>query len=291
MPTPPSDHARTPAPESRRPGPASEAHQASSALEPHRARGIAESFGVDPDRYDRTRQPYPEALVQRCIDQSPGTDVLDVGCGTGIAARQFQVAGCRVLGLEPDSRMAAFAQHRGLEVEVSMFEAWNPRGRSFDLIVAGTAWHWIDPAAGAVKAARVLRPGGRWAAFWHVWEAPPTVHEAFAEAYTEAVPDSPFDPRALPGKAMDTYQVMCDTAADGIRQVDRFEEPEQWRFDWERPYTRDEYLDQLPTTGALTRATADQVAHVLARVGAAIDALGGVFTTQYTTVAVTAVAR
>ncbi|MGW3626958.1 methyltransferase domain-containing protein [Streptomyces sp. NPDC000880] len=31
---------------------------------------------------------------------------LDVGCGTGIAARQFQAVGCRVLGVEPDARMA-----------------------------------------------------------------------------------------------------------------------------------------------------------------------------------------
>jgi SAM-dependent methyltransferase len=29
-----------------------------------------------------------------------GPDVLDVGCGTGIGARQFQAAGCTVLGAE-----------------------------------------------------------------------------------------------------------------------------------------------------------------------------------------------
>ena len=74
--------------------------------EPHRARQVAESFGLDPGRYDRARPRYPDAMVQAIVAASPGPGVLDVGCGTGIAARQFQAAGCRVLGVEPDARMA-----------------------------------------------------------------------------------------------------------------------------------------------------------------------------------------
>jgi SAM-dependent methyltransferase len=80
---------------------------------------MAGSFGVDPERYDRARPRYPDALVERIIAASPGLDVLDVGCGTGIAARQFQALGCTVLGVEPDARMAEFARHSGVEVEVA----------------------------------------------------------------------------------------------------------------------------------------------------------------------------
>jgi SAM-dependent methyltransferase len=58
---------------------------------------------VDPARYDRTRPRYPDAMVERIVAASPGPDVLDVGCGTGIEARQFQAAGCKVLGVEPDA--------------------------------------------------------------------------------------------------------------------------------------------------------------------------------------------
>ena len=57
--------------------------------------------------------------------------------------------------------MAEVARRRGLAVEVAAFEAWEPAGRRFDAVVAGQAWHWIDPDAGAAKAAEVLRPGGR----------------------------------------------------------------------------------------------------------------------------------
>jgi hypothetical protein len=124
-----------------------------SESEPHRHRQVAESFGVDPARYDRTRPRHPDAMVERIVAASPGPDVLDVGCGTGIEARQFQAAGCKVLGVEPDARMAQFALRSGAEVEVATFEDWDPAGRNFDAVVAGQAWHWVDPVAGAAKAA------------------------------------------------------------------------------------------------------------------------------------------
>src|SRR4051794_37026718 len=82
----------------------------------HQARGMAESFGVDPERYDRARPRYPDALVERIAAASPGPGVLDVGCGTGIEARQFQAVGCTVLGVDPDARMAEFARRTGVEV-------------------------------------------------------------------------------------------------------------------------------------------------------------------------------
>lgn len=255
--------------------------------EPHRHRAVAESFGVDPERYDRTRPPYPDALVERVVAGSPGRDVLDVGCGTGIAARQFRAAGCRVLGVEPDARMAGFARGGGIEVEVATFEDWDPEGRVFDAVVAGQAWHWVDPVAGAAKAARVLRPGGRLAAFWHVTEPQSEVAEALASAYGRVVPDSPIDLRALSKRPLEGYQLLFDKAKAGMRQAGAFGEPEQWRFDRESRCTRDEWLDQLPTSGVLTRLPPEALAEVLEVVGAAIDALGGAFAVRYTTVAVT----
>jgi SAM-dependent methyltransferase len=259
-----------------------------SEIEPHQHRQVAESFGSDAERYDRTRPRYPDAMVDRIIAASPGPDVLDVGCGTGIEARQFHAAGCAVLGVEPDARMAEFARRGGVEVEVATFEAWEPAGRTFDAVVAGTAWHWVDPVAGAAKAARVLRPGGLLAPFWHVFQLPPDVLEAFAAVYERVVPGSPFNPRVM-RQGLDAYQALLTKAADGIRKVGGFGDPEQWRFDWERSYTRDEWLDQLPTFGGLTRLPPDQLAEVLDGVGAAVDATGGSITTRYSTVAVTAV--
>ncbi|WP_259404091.1 class I SAM-dependent methyltransferase [Microbispora sp. H10949] len=255
---------------------------------PHKARQMAESFGEDAERYDRTRPAYPDAMVERIVAASPGPEILDVGCGTGLAARQFRSAGCRVLGVEPDARMAAFARRGGIEVEVATFEAWHPAGRTFDAVVAGTAWHWVDPVAGAVKAAEVLRPGGRLAAFWHVFEPPPAVSESLAAVYRKVLPGFPSQDGAPPKSALDGYRPLLDKAADGIREAGAFGEPEEWRFDWQRFYTRDEWLDQLPTSGLLTRLPPDTLSEMLAEVGAAIDAIGGGFTVAYVTVVVTA---
>src|SRR5664280_1144303 len=138
----------------------------------HEARQMAVGFGIDVLRYDRARPDYPDALVARVVAGSPGLDVLDLGCGTGIAARQFQAAGCSVLGVDPDARMADIARARGLPVEVATFETWQAAGRSFDAVIAAQSWHWVDPAVGAAKAAEVLRPNGRLAIFGHAYEPP-----------------------------------------------------------------------------------------------------------------------
>jgi SAM-dependent methyltransferase len=253
--------------------------------ESHQAREMAESFGTDPERYDRTRPSYPAALVQRIRATSPGTEVLDVGCGTGIVARQFQAAGCAVLGVDPDARMAGLARQRGLAVEVAKFEDWEPAGRAFDAVTAGQAWHWVDPVAGAARAAQVLRPDGLLAVFWNAFEPPPELSDAFAAVYRRALPDFPV-PR--PAAGAEAYAGQCAKAADGMRQAGAFGDPEQWRFDWDRPYTRDEYLDLVPTAGVWPRIPPAAQREILAGLGAAVDAAGGSFTMHYAAVAVTA---
>lgn len=263
-----------------------------SPPEPHtlRARLVAESFGTDPERYDRTRPRYPDAMVEAIVAAAPGPDVLDVGIGTGIAARQFQAAGCTVLGVDADARMADWARRRGHEAEVAAFEAWDPDGRSFDAVVSGQTWHWVDPVAGAAKAAKVLRPEGRMAVFWNDGRPPRDLAGAFAEVYGRLAPNSPAA-RLWTAAGEQGYAVLCTRAADGMRTTGAFGEPEVWRFTWERPYTRDEWLDQLPTTGGHAGLPPAVLTRLTAGIGAAVDAAGGGFTMRYTTVVVTAARR
>jgi SAM-dependent methyltransferase len=247
---------------------------------------MAESFGSDPERYDRARPRYPAAVVEAIVAASPGRDFVDVGIGTGIAARQFAAAGCRVLGVEVDARMADFARRGGIPVEVAAFEAWDPAGRRFDAVVAGQTWHWVDPVAGAAKAAQVLRPGGRLALFWNVFQAPPEVAEAFSAVYRRVAPDS-LAARAAQGGSGGQSALISRTA-DGIEEAGAFGAPEHRTFDWERTYTRDEWLDQLPTGGDASRFTPATLEELVAGIGAAIDAVGGRFTAHYTTAMVAA---
>jgi SAM-dependent methyltransferase len=224
--------------------------------------------------------------VDRILDTSPGPRVLDVGCGTGIVARLFQAAGARVLGVDPDERMAARARQRGLEVEVARIEDWESAGRRFDAAVAGQAWHWVDPAAGARQAAQALAPGGRLAVFWNAFRPPTDLSEAMTAVTRQAKPGTPVQ-GGLPGP--DGYARLADRAADGMREAKVYGEPEQWRFDWERDYTRDEWLDAVPTFGGNNRLPPETLAQIQAGIGAAIDAVGGHFTMGYTTVVSTAI--
>jgi SAM-dependent methyltransferase len=263
--------------------PGTGSHDRAAAL--HLQRNVAEGFGADAGRYDRARPTYPADLVERIIAASPGRDVLDVGCGTGISARLFQAAGCRVLGVDPDPRMAELARQGGTETDVSKFEDWDPAARTFDVVISAQAWHWVDPVAGAAKAAAVLRPGGRLAVFWNVFGPPEDLREAFGEVFRRVLPDSGgFLDRPL----IDLYRGGWVKMADVIRQAGTFGEPEEWLSYWERPYTRDEWLDVVPTTGGFTRRSEAIQQELLAGIGAAVDAAGGTFTMSYTTIAGTA---
>jgi len=248
---------------------------------------VAESFGTDAGRYDRARPRYPAALVERVIAASPGPDLLDVGCGTGICARLLTASGGRVLGLDPDARMAEVARESGIEAQVAKFEDWDAGGRRFDTVTAAQSWHWVDPVAGAAKAASVLRPGGRLAVFWNVFDPPVRLRAAFGDVYRRVLPDSPFGEFwSLPART--ASQAMCGPAAGGIRAAGTFGEPERWRLRWSRPYTRGEWLDAVPTLGGHGQFPTAVLAELLAGLGAAVDAAGGIFTMPYATVAVTA---
>ncbi len=106
--------------------------------------------------------------------------------------------------------------------------------------------------------------------------------EAFAAVYRRVMGDSPAYRRPMPGP--DAYATLVAKAADALRVTGAFGEPEEWRFEKEQFYTRDEWLDVVPTYGSNTRLPAETMREILAGLGAAVDAAGGGFTMRYTAV-------
>jgi hypothetical protein len=123
---------------------------------------------------------------------------------------------------------------------------------------------------------------------WNVFQPPPELAAGLAGAYRRVVPSLPaFDlTDVLAG-----YAPMFTAAAGGIGRAGAFAEPQEWRFAWERTYTRREWLDQVPTQGGAGQLPAARLAELTEAIGAAVDEVGGSFAMRYTTVVVTAVRR
>ena len=253
----------------------------------HHRRRTAESFGLDAARYHRARPRYPAALLGPLVAAFPGRSVLDVGCGTGIVAHQLHALGCQVLGVEPDPRMADFARGTGVEVETATLETWDPAGRLFDAVVAGQTWHWVDPVAGARQAARALRPRGVFSAFWNVEQPPAELAAAFAEVYRTETPDS-MHIRRWTTQDPDPSAPLREKTVVGLADAGGFDEPHHHPVTWQHTYSRDQWLDQLPTQGGHADLAADTMAAIQAGIGAAIDRAGGSVVIHGATTAVTA---
>ena len=251
----------------------------SSALFRNRAR--AESFGEVAEEYDRVRPVYPQAMVVDLL-AGGGTDVLDVGCGTGKAARLFTAHGAAVLGVEPDPAMAAVARRHGLQVEVSPFESWDAGDRSFDLLVSGQAWHWVEPEAGAVKAREVLRPGGRVALFWNRDSLTPELRAELDVAYGREAPELR-DREWQRGVRWDRRG-----AAEAGLDAAGFVGVASRRYEWRREMAGDDWLALVQTYSdhhLLPEARRRRLIQALREV---IDRRGGTVTIDYETHLITA---
>jgi SAM-dependent methyltransferase len=247
-------------------------------------RSRAESFGSVADLYDRARPSYPSALIDALLADG-GRRVLDVGCGTGIAGVLFAGRGCAVIGVEVDARMAEIARRKGLDVDVSTFEDWDDRGRRFDVVASGQAWHWIEPSAGAGRAADVLQDGGRLGAFWNFGDPPPEVRERLAPIYDRLAPELVNYSVVLDSEQRD---VRTNLTATGIAGSGRFGPIELRRFPWTRTYRAREWSDFLATHSDHQALEPARLEQLLEAVTQALDALGGTFELPYETVLVTA---
>lgn len=150
----------------------------------HTDRRRAESFGSAASEYDRHRPRYPRSLLADLVPDR-GVLALDVGAGTGIASAQLTHVGATVLAVEPDARMASVAAAKGIAVEQSTFEDWDPAGRSFDLVVFAQSFHWVQPRAALEKVATILEPQGRLALLWNRIVPLSPTKDALDEVYAD----------------------------------------------------------------------------------------------------------
>lgn len=158
------------------------------------------SFNAAADTYRRGRPPYPvqvfEILARRCGLRA-GIRVLDIGAGTGLATGPLLAAGAQVVAVEPGAELAAVlaATHGGTRLDIVLddFETADLPG-GFDLAVAATSLHWLDPSVTIDKVAGLVRPGGWLAAWWTEFgdtKRPTEFRDRLDDVYRDLLPAEP----------------------------------------------------------------------------------------------------
>lgn len=223
--------------------------RASSGVAAHRVRDRALDFGALAATYDATRPSYPIQLVDWLTRGGAG-HAVDVGCGTGRVASLLRAAGWSVIGVEPDERMAAVARARGIQVVVAPFEECvMPRG-DYDLVCSGTAWHWVDPAAGYDIAAALLRRGGRLAVFRNSYGYNFDVSRTIEALLERHAPHLLHDCIPLGSTSRSLVE---RHAQEMTERPDRFTAPEHRVFLHDRVVTVRAWLDELTTHTPIAR--------------------------------------
>jgi SAM-dependent methyltransferase len=145
--------------------------------------------------YARHRAGFPDWFYERAAAHglfSPASRILDLGTGTGHLARGFALRGAKVTGIDLAPGMMESA--KGLDAEagvnidyaVAPAEATGLPDAHFDLVTAGTCWHWFDAATAAAEARRVLKAQGHLLIANLIWLSLPGNVVAMTEALIRA---------------------------------------------------------------------------------------------------------
>ena len=126
------------------------------------------SFGKVADLYDRGRPTYPREAVAWLVGEEP-TTVLELGAGTGKLTEVLVSMGHDVFATDPDDHMldVLSAKLPDVRATVGTAEQIPAPDSSYDVVVAGQAYHWFDHEAALGEIARVLKPGGHLALVWN----------------------------------------------------------------------------------------------------------------------------
>jgi SAM-dependent methyltransferase len=126
-------------------------------------------FGKAAADYATHRSGFPERtwneLAKAGLDFT-GKRAVDLGTGTGAAARALALRGAHVVGIDPSVALTEQASNLDAQAGVSVryveatAEATGLEPASADIVIAAQCWWWFDRPAAMAEATRVLAPGG-----------------------------------------------------------------------------------------------------------------------------------
>ena len=139
--------------------------------------------------YDQNRPAAPFEVVEiltRYLGKKPRF-VADVGCGTGLSTWIWLDHAERIIGVEPseDMRSVGIGKPDQLRFASGMSHDLGLPDDSVDILTCSQSFHWMEPKTTLKEFARVLRPGGIFAAYDCDW--PPALDWQLEAAYQQLV--------------------------------------------------------------------------------------------------------
>ena len=145
----------------------------------------ARRFSGFADLYDAVRPVPPPVLAEIITTYAGGRPdlVVDLGSGTGLSTRWAATWAASALGVEPSADMRERAASVPSAATIRYVEGFSGStglaDGCADVVLAVQALHWMEPVSTFAEVARLLRPGGVFAALDCDW--PPSVGNARAE--------------------------------------------------------------------------------------------------------------
>lgn len=125
---------------------------------------LRHDYSQQAERYDRSRGASPSVLapLRTALAGSPGSDLVDIGGGTGNYADALKAEGWTVTLVDVSEQMRRQAAAKGLRVLPGDATALPFGNESHDAVMMVSMLHQVEDWRQALsEARRVLRPGGR----------------------------------------------------------------------------------------------------------------------------------
>lgn len=125
-----------------------------------------ELWGTDAPRWaaqEEQQQPLYTEVADR-LELGAGSEVLDVGCGSGVFLRLAADRGAGVTGLDASEALVEIARGRvpGTDLRIGDLNSLPFDDDSFDVVTGFNSFQFAtDMTTALLEAARVARPGGR----------------------------------------------------------------------------------------------------------------------------------